>query len=100
MVFGKSRLAHRDRSVISLWLRSSSRILQLKLSEGQTWRSEDTGTFSFKVFFDAWLAASICLTPLRTALTAVGFSEAETHCLILGPLQFVPYEIIFFVGPI
>jgi hypothetical protein len=42
-----------------------TRIPQLKLSEGQTWRSEDIGVFSFKVFFDASLAASICLIPLR-----------------------------------
>jgi hypothetical protein len=31
----------------------STRIPQLKLSEGQTWRSDDIGVFGFKVFFDA-----------------------------------------------
>ncbi len=50
MVFRKSSVAHFHRTVIRLWLRSSSRILRLKLSEGQNWRSEGTGAFNFKVF--------------------------------------------------
>jgi hypothetical protein len=33
-----------------------------KMSDGQTCSSEDTGVFTFKVFFHAWLAASMCLT--------------------------------------
>jgi hypothetical protein len=48
-----------------------------KMSEGRTWSSEDTGVFSFKVFFGAWLAPSICFTWLRKALTPAAFSEAE-----------------------
>jgi|RhiMetdeSRZDD1v2_1073273.scaffolds.fasta_scaffold424813_2 hypothetical protein len=54
----------------------SSRIPQLKLSEGQTWSSEDTGVFSFKVFLTP-AVASICLMSLRSALTAAAFSEAQ-----------------------
>ena len=47
------------------------------MSEGRTWRSEDTRVFSFKVFFGAWLAPSIRFTWLSNALTAAAVSEAE-----------------------
>ena len=47
------------------------------MSEGRTWSSEDTRVFSFKAFLGAWLAAYICFTWLRNALTAAAFSEAE-----------------------
>jgi hypothetical protein len=46
------------------------------MSEGQAWRSEDTGVFSFKVFL-APAHRFHLLTSLRTALTAAAFSEAE-----------------------
>jgi hypothetical protein len=47
-----------------------------KMSEGQTWSSEDTRVFSFKVFLT--LARGLhCVTSLPTALTAAVFSEAE-----------------------
>jgi hypothetical protein len=46
------------------------------MSEGQTWSSEDTRLFSFKVFFGA-ARSSICLRSLHSALTAAAFSEAE-----------------------
>jgi hypothetical protein len=49
----------------------------LKTSEGRTWSSEDTGVFSFKVFFGARLAPSIGFTGLRNALTAAALSEAK-----------------------
>jgi hypothetical protein len=46
------------------------------MSEGQTWSSEDTRVFSFKVFLT--LARGLhCVTSLPTALTAAFFSEAE-----------------------
>jgi hypothetical protein len=47
------------------------------MSEGRTWSGEDTGLFSFKVFFGAGLAHSIGFTWLSNALTAAAFSEAE-----------------------
>ena len=47
------------------------------MTEGGTWSSEDTGAFSFKVFFGARLAPSIRGTWLRYALTAAVFSELE-----------------------
>jgi hypothetical protein len=36
------------------------------MSEGRTWSSEDTGLFSFKVFFGAWLAAAFALRGYAT----------------------------------
>jgi hypothetical protein len=51
------------------------------MSKGRTWSSEDSGVFSFKVFFGAWLAPTIGSTWLRNAPTAATFSETETHFL-------------------
>jgi hypothetical protein len=51
------------------------------VSEGQTWRSEDTRVFSFKVFLVPARRLH-CLTLLRTALTAAAFSEAE--CIVFA----------------
>jgi hypothetical protein len=45
------------------------------VGEGQTWSSEDTRVFSFKVLFWPRLAASICVTSLPTAVAV--YSEAQ-----------------------
>jgi hypothetical protein len=47
------------------------------VSEEQTWSSEDTRLFSFKVFFGAGSPPPFCLTFLLPALTAAALSEAE-----------------------
>jgi hypothetical protein len=53
-----------------------TRIPQLKLSEGQTWSSEDTGVFSFKVFLTPARSLHL-LNVVAPALTAAAFSEAQ-----------------------
>jgi hypothetical protein len=65
----------------------STRIPQLKLSEGQTWSSEDTGVFSFKVFLTP--ARSLHLLNVVTHRTdSCRLLRGRTHCLRCG--RFAP----------
>jgi hypothetical protein len=70
----------------------STRIPQLtlgdRMSEGQTWNSEDIGLYSFTVFFGPWQAVVMEAGYSSKALMCAGRLEVVTHWLRYG--RFVP----------
>jgi len=61
---------------------ASTRISQLKSERGANLEERRHPSVQFQSLFWCQLAASICLTLLRTALTAAAFSEAE--CIVFA----------------
>jgi hypothetical protein len=67
-----------------------------KVSEGQTWSSEDTRLLVSKSFL-APARSSICLPSLRNAPTAAAFSEAERIVFAAEGL-FLAHDFPFYCG--